>query len=229
MRIFEADPLTLGIEMFFTLIIIFCSFSIYYQTREFYNLSEHKGIKYFRKGFLFIGFSHIIMLLNILFKSPEFSFVFINTKLFFGLFGLFFLIGIGFLFSSMYSKYIKEYYIYLLTLSIFTLSLLFQTRTFMLIYSSILIISLGVASFYKLKKSKKKSFSQIYIIYLLVFFSWLISIIGRIITDIPFKGKTLNLVIIAIVFLYILYLVVKKLKWIPKIKEIDSKLFLTFF
>lgn len=201
-----------GTEIFFTIIVILSAILIYYKTKDLYKLSTHKGIKYFRKGFLFIGFGHILMLLNIIFRSQIFSSEFIDIKLFFGISTLFSLIGISFLFSSMYSKYIKEYYIYLFSPIVFSLAFFFQTKSFILIYSTILIISLGIVSFYKYKKSRKKHLSQIYVIYILVFSTWLISLLTRVFTNLPFSGKTINIITNGLISLYILYLVIKKLK-----------------
>lgn len=51
------------IEMFFSLIVIVSSFMIFLKTKEIYDLSGHKGIKYFRYAFLFFGFSYVFRLL----------------------------------------------------------------------------------------------------------------------------------------------------------------------
>ena len=82
----------------------------------------------------------------------------------------------------------------------------------MVLYSTILLLALGIVSFLKYKKSKKKRFSQMYIIYMLIVLTWIIGIFARILTDIPFGGKIINAIVSGIVFLYILYLVIEKLK-----------------
>lgn len=201
-----------GFELFFTLIILFSSFLIYYKTKEFYKLTEHKGIKYFRKGFLFISFAHVILFVNILLKIGLFNLNFYESRYLFDFFNVFYFIGVGYLFSSIYSKKIREYYIYLIYFFIFLCGFIFHEKFFIFIYSTILIISLGIVSFIKLKKSKKKHLSQIYIIYLLIFFSWLFNFLSRIIVDSHFIGKTINILITGLIFLYILYLVIEKLK-----------------
>lgn len=211
----EFNPYVFGLELFFTLIIIFSSYYIFSKTKSFYQLTEHKGIKYFRKGFLFISLAHVVLLLNILFRINLFYFESINPRFIFGFFGLFYFIGIGYLFSSMYSKKIKENYIFTITILVFLLGFYFQTKTFMFIYSAILIISLGLISISRLKKSrnkKKKLFSQIYIIYILIFLSWLINFLSKVFISLDLRGRVVNVVITGLIFLYISYLVIKKLK-----------------
>ena len=44
--------LGIGAEIIYSFVIIVCSLMIYFGTREIYNLSSYKGIKYFRQAFL---------------------------------------------------------------------------------------------------------------------------------------------------------------------------------
>jgi hypothetical protein len=50
------DPV---IESIFSLVVILASFIIYFKTKEIYELSEHKGLKYFRYVFLFFGITYL--------------------------------------------------------------------------------------------------------------------------------------------------------------------------
>lgn len=45
--------LRLGTEVIYSFVIIVCSLMIYFGTKELYELSSYKGIKYFRQAFLF--------------------------------------------------------------------------------------------------------------------------------------------------------------------------------
>lgn len=50
------DPV---LESMFSLIVIFACFLIYFKTKEIYELSGHKGVKYFRYIFLTFGITHL--------------------------------------------------------------------------------------------------------------------------------------------------------------------------
>ena len=50
------DPV---LETMFSLIVILACFLIYYKTKEISELSDYKGIKYFRYVFLFFGLTHL--------------------------------------------------------------------------------------------------------------------------------------------------------------------------
>jgi hypothetical protein len=64
-------PAELGSELIYSFVIIICSLMIYYATKEVYELSSHKGIKYFRLSFLFFAIAYfsryfIMFILNFL-------------------------------------------------------------------------------------------------------------------------------------------------------------------
>jgi hypothetical protein len=68
-------PPEIGAEMIYSFIIIICSFMIYRATREMYELSSYKGIKYFRQSFLFFAvayfFRYFIRFFLVIFTRPE--------------------------------------------------------------------------------------------------------------------------------------------------------------
>ena len=47
-----------GTEIMYSFIIIMCSLIIYFSTREMYELSSYKGLKYFRLAFLFFAVAY---------------------------------------------------------------------------------------------------------------------------------------------------------------------------
>lgn len=59
------DPV---IELVFSLIVITTCFVIFFKTKEIYELTEYKGIKYFRYTFVFLGLSYIFRIGMGLFK-----------------------------------------------------------------------------------------------------------------------------------------------------------------
>ncbi|MCK5698593.1 MAG: hypothetical protein KAH93_02010, partial [Candidatus Aenigmarchaeota archaeon] len=52
------DPIGFGIELAYTFIVVVLCFLVYYKTREIYDLTGYKGIKYFRRAFLFFGLAY---------------------------------------------------------------------------------------------------------------------------------------------------------------------------
>ena len=129
-----------------------------------------------------------------------------SITLFFGL------VSIQYLFSSMYSKNIKEYYIYVLTLIVVGLSYVFENPIFVAFYGGVVGLSFGVLSFINYHKTKKKIFSQIYGIYILLFASWIVIWIGQIVTNLFGISRSYISLVSAIFYLIILHKVLDKLK-----------------
>ena len=69
-------PPELGAELIYSFVIVVCSLMIYYATKEMYELSSYKGIKYFRQSFLFFAvayfFRYFIIFLLTLFNIDDF-------------------------------------------------------------------------------------------------------------------------------------------------------------
>src|SRR5665648_1450 len=59
------DPARLIVELAYTFIVVFLCFTIYFKTREMYELTKHEGIKYFRSTFLFFGLAYLFRLLSV--------------------------------------------------------------------------------------------------------------------------------------------------------------------
>lgn len=49
-----------GIEVVYSLLILILCLVVFYKTKDLYDLTEHKGIKYFRLAFLFFGISYLL-------------------------------------------------------------------------------------------------------------------------------------------------------------------------
>ena len=49
---------TMSGEILYSFVIIICSLMIYFTTKELYELTSHKGIKYFRLSFLFFALAY---------------------------------------------------------------------------------------------------------------------------------------------------------------------------
>lgn len=206
------NPYTLGIEIFASLLIAFSAFLIYYKTKEIYQLTEHKGIKYFRKGFLFLGFSQLIKVMFDIFKPDFINWTYLEPMYIFGISLLFGLIGILYLLASMLTEKFKEYYIYILIIILMTLSITFKTPIFIGLSTLIIILLFGAFSIINYNKSKKKVFSQIYLIYLILFSSWLFMFLSMSISKLLNLGKFYNSIFLSFIFMYILYRIIHRLK-----------------
>ena len=57
------QPIGIILETVFTVISVAFCWLIYYRTREMYELTQHRGIRYFRDAFLFFGLSYLTRLL----------------------------------------------------------------------------------------------------------------------------------------------------------------------
>ena len=182
------DPLDFGEDFLFTVISgVFC-FLIYFKTRESYNLTKYKGIKYFRDAFLFFGMSYVMRFLFSLVLLSRIAFDFILPReIFVPLFilplGYFSTIGIFYLiFGSVWKRFDnKKLIIFGHALAILLSVISFMTRShiiLILLQCILLIIAVGLR--FVIQK-EKRNISQIKILYFLVALLWLINllVLGR--------------------------------------------------
>lgn len=215
-----------GTEIIYSFVIIVCSLMIYFGTKELYELSSYKGIKYFRQTFLFFAIAYffrsfikfiiiffdvkgIIEFSPIAFKAAglltQFAFMYFSSM------ALFYL-----LYSVLQKKWngnpYKIYVFHSLAVIISFISILSNNS---LIYlginlSLILIAILIVYISYQDKKNKKKG-HNLYFIYVLLSIFWILNIIDTLIPDF-FRGFQLFIYLASTgVFLLVLYKVVKKI------------------
>jgi len=200
-----------GIEIFAFILTALASFLIYYKTRKIYSLTEHRGIKYFRKGFLYFGFSSIIMVFTF-FLQPPFIDALIDRRIAFMTTSIFHLIGMSYLIASMHYKKISEYVIYLVNSVVIILSFYFLGPRIMGLFGLILLLTLGITSISKYHHTKKKKmFSQIYLIYISMFLFWIFLAFTQGITHLLKIGRFYGAIVTAIFFMYLAYLVMHEL------------------
>lgn len=214
-----------GTEILYSFVIIVCSLMIFYGTKELYELSSHKGIKYFRQAFLFFALAYFfrsfikfgLIYFNvgaILDISPRtFGFVFGHiTLLFFMYFSsmaIFYL-----LYSVMWKKWEGDskrvYLFHTLAIVIAIISILIRNP---FVYFEINIFLLFVVLFvvytsYQNKQNKKRGYN-LYLIYVLLLLFWILNIIDILIPKF-FQGFQLLIYLASSgVFLFILYKVIK--------------------
>lgn len=172
----------LGIELFYTLIIIILCFVIYYKTEEMYNLTKYNGIKYFRYAFLFFGLSYLSRIFIHLIKLSIFAFDFIIPHQFvFPIFmipvGYFSTMAILFLTYSLiwkkfkFNKFIKIANILAIVISI---SAFMYHTPFILSFIQLPLIF--ILLYILLKKHSNKKKNNTLTLYFLIAIFWIISL-----------------------------------------------------
>lgn len=211
------DPTRLVVEISYTLIIVFLCFSIYYKTRDLYDLTKYEGIKYFRITFLFFGLAFLFRFLSVLAMLMELTF---DLDLSMYLFRILPLVFNGY-FSTMailsltYSLIWKDLQIkHMLILSnaiaIMISVIAFVSRSPVILIESqaVLLILTLILAFIVYRKSRK--ISHLFIIYVLFFLFWLVNLLAlgpR--RFLPFEIHTI-FQIISIALIGVIYLKVSK-------------------
>lgn len=178
------EPFRFGTEIIYTLIIVILCFLIYLKTRESYNLTKHRGIKFFRNAFLFFGLAYAFRLLFGIVMFSNFSLglwlprwilpllILLPTS-YLSTMGLFYL-----MLSSVWKKPTNQYLLVTGHVTAIFLSIItFLTRSheiFVLLQLALLVIAVGFSIITSHKVKKK--FSHIKIIYILILIFWLINL-----------------------------------------------------
>ena len=218
-------------EILYSFIIIICSLMIYFGTKELYELSSHKGIKYFREAFLFFALAYFFRsfikyilisfgITKIIDFSPNFPREFMLFASLFSKITLFIFIYLSsmaifyLLYSFMWKQWNenskKIYIFHTIAIIISIISISINTNLTYLILNSLLLIFIFFIVLTASKKRKKKK-NKLYPIYILLFIFWILNIIDILV---PEFLKTFQLFIYLSssgIFLLILYKVIKKI------------------
>ena len=217
-RMFEVG---LGAEIIYSFVIIVCSLMVYYGTKELYNLSGYKGLKYFRQAFLFFAIAYffrsfvkfIVVYFNLSRITDFFPRIFLGPVTLF-LFMYFSSIAVFYLlYSVMWRKWEgnskRIFLFHLLALAIAAVSVwsgkfvVFLGLNIFLLAFIVLVVCIAY-----LRKRKKKN--NLYAIYALLLVFWVLNIFDILV---PGFFKTFRLLIYMAssgIFLVILYKVLKK-------------------
>ena len=213
-----------SLEMFFSFVIIACSLMIYFGTKELYELSRHKGIKYFRMSFLFFaiayGIRSIIKYITLNLNIPRI--LDLNPRLFYFEIGEFTLFVFMY-FSAMAVFYLlhsviwercekkkfKTYPFHILAILIAVITTRFANSIVYLTINLILLLFL-VLTFKLSKKQNHKKNSSLHVIYTLMFFFWSINILDILIPNFLKVFQMLIYMLSSGIFLAMLYKVLKK-------------------
>jgi hypothetical protein len=211
-------PYIFASEIVFTVLAFLFCILIYNKTRESYELTRHKGIRYFRMAFLFFGFSYVLSFLFGLIKFSQMTFQFFMPR---ELFAFIFILPLGYLstmglFYLIYSIIWKRFSGRTMLIVSHALAVLlsivsFLTRSHeMLLFLQCGLLILAAALSFTLPG---KHFSKARVLYLLVAILWLINllVLGR---PQPFSLpiELVSQVVSLCVFIMIYYRVTKWLR-----------------
>jgi len=212
------------IELIYSIIVMFSCLVIYFKTREIYNLSSYKSIKYFRMTFLFFAisyflrfFSRVIMLVLAL-SGPVFfprelpsltTLLLVYTGLM-TTFYLFYSISMKRL-----GKILPETTDYLHVLAIFISStVIFLNLAIIYVGISVLLLSIMLFLGYSdyVNSKRKKSLSPFSIVYFLLILFLMLNIFDVLIPGFFMGIRTMIYIASLFLFLLILYKVLKILR-----------------
>ena len=209
-----------GMEAIYSFVIIVCSLMIYIVTREMYELSSYKGIKYFRQAFLFFAIAYFfrsfikifLPYLNLIginrIPIPLFEFATLFVFMYFSSIAVFYL-----MYSLMWKRLKKiPYLVYVFHALALIIAgiIIFTNKVSVLLWINFaILIFVLIVVLVSYSKSKKKR-NSMYAIYVLLFIFWALNVIDIIVpTFLQIYQLWIYLVSIGI-FLLVLYKVLRK-------------------
>ncbi len=206
-------------ELIYSLIIVISCSVIYIKTKELYELTSHKGIKYFRNAFLFFGIAYLsrmILRLFIIIDGPEPINIFLfNLGYFIFLYaGL--MAGFYLIYSSVWKKFNDPeklgWFFHPIALTITAIFIIFLFGPLTLLILAIIFLTAAILAYKRKKSLKRDSFNKVHIIYMLLFISLILNAIAHFIIIISLYASILLYLISSVLFLVILYRVTKSMK-----------------
>ncbi|MFH1511486.1 MAG: hypothetical protein ABIF10_07380 [Candidatus Woesearchaeota archaeon] len=212
------DPVRIGVESFYALIILVLCVLVFLKTREIFELTKHKGIQFFRYAFIFFGFAYasrfvlymIIISNNIVCEFCRYGRQLLPvTSLVVAYFSTMAILSL--VYSIIWKRMkVEHFLIWSNIISLFVAVIAFSFRSPMVL-SIVQLLFLVCASFIMIRTHKKDhSRFNTKALYLLIFAFWLLNLFilepRRVI---PFEIKVVFQVISVAVFAAILYKVAK--------------------
>lgn len=209
-----------GLQLMYSFVIILCSLMIYFSTKEVYELSSYKGIKFFRKAFLFFAlayfFRYFIAVLLIFFGIKGILDI---SPLFIGVISLFIFLyssamAVFYLsYSVMWKKWnhkMKDYILHIFAIAIAFIGILFASEVIYFLINIVLLIFVTINLVIIQKDSGKKG-KNLLIIYTLLFIFWVLNIIDILIPQFLQFYQLLIYLASIYLFMTILYKVLKRI------------------
>ena len=174
------NPAEFLIDCIYSFIVLLSCFLIYFKTKELYDLTSHRGIKYFRGSFLFFGIASLIRFAAHFFREYGIRPVFSALGL--GIFGFALLVMIYssslamiyMIYSIFWKKFDRapfnrDYFPHILAVMIAILSMARIPALFFIFQAAWIVILITVICLAYANVRKKGRFSGLYLIYLLMF------------------------------------------------------------
>lgn len=228
-----------GTEIIYSFVIILTSLMIYFSTKELYELSNYKGINYFRKSFLFFAIAYFfrIFIKFLLVYFNKRTIIDLNPEIFpmlgrlstflfiyFSTIAVFYL-----LYSLMFKKWNHEdedgynkkekknkklkinriYLFHFISLLIALFSVSFRGVLFYILLNFIVFITI-IFFFIKISRDNKLKNKSLHTLYILLFVFWAFNVVEIFIPE--FLQKTILIIYLSSlsIFITILYKVLRK-------------------
>lgn len=215
-------PPLFDLDILYSFVIIISSLMIYFATKEMYDLSSHRGLKYFRLTFLFFAFAYFFRsfskLLIVFFHIPptfEFSFRAIGAFslfafMYFGVMAIFYLMC-----GVMSDKWKNEkinyiFHMIAVILGFITVALRHRLIVFGINLILMMFVAFVVYSAYK-KSLKRKMKSKLFAIYALLLVFWILNIIDILLPDFFALFQLIIYLVSTLLFLLMLYKVLRRI------------------
>jgi len=165
------------IETLYSLVAIASCFIIYFKTKDLYELTAHRGIRYFRNTFLFFGFASLIRFVfhalpRFMARGPEFfSFgmfeIVFSISIYLSCVAFFYLL-LSILWRKLSKSLLKkEYLIHIFALIITLMGMIRMFPSMFILFQLVLFALLAYVLYFAWKERKK--LNKLYVIYLMMF------------------------------------------------------------
>ena len=177
---------TLGptIEFLYLAIIVFLCLLVYFKTKEIYDLTSHRGIRYFRNAFLLFGIAYLFRFIGVLSHIYKMSFGLApGTHFILGFVISAYASSIAILYLAhsvmwkriKFSKFNDKYLHHFIALGILIVSFIANSLLIILATQVFLFIFILIMGLINYKKNKKKHTLNLYAIYFALFLFWILN------------------------------------------------------
>ena len=206
----------IGTDAIYSFVIVFVSLMIYIATKELYELSQHKGIKYFRLAFLFFALAYTFRFLTqfiVLFLGHPRTF---NTNL--GAISAVILLlfmyastmAIFYLWTSNHWRWLDKpnriFIFHIVALAISLLSIVTQNIIILLLIQVLLVVVLAFTSY----RGNKKSAHSLRFLYVLLAIFWALNLLDLLLPSFLFQTQIIIYLASISLFLVLLQKVIKR-------------------
>jgi hypothetical protein len=178
---------TLGptVEFIYLAIIIFLCLLVYFKTKEIYDLTSHRGIRYFRNAFFLFGIAYLFRFIGVLSHIYKISFgLSPGTHFILGFVLSAYASSIAILYlahSVMWkriklSKFNEKYLHHVIALGILIIAFVTNSPLIILAAQILLFVFILIMGFINYRKVKKKQTLSLYAIYFGLFLFWILNL-----------------------------------------------------